>query len=363
MFPRAGTAARAASEQSTAAAVWLFAVAAAVATMVIVGGATRLTGSGLSITQWKPLTGALPPLSAHAWADLFSRYQATPQYELLNRGMTLGGFKSIYWWEWAHRLLARGVGVLFAAPFVILLLTRRLPRRLILSCGFLFALGGLQGLVGWWMVQSGLEERVSVAPERLATHLGLALFLFSALIWTGLEALYGARERAVTRASPWARLTGLFAVLVYLQCLTGALTAGNHAGRINNDWPLMSGRWVPPDYWQGGLWSTLAHGVAAVQFNHRLLAYALVVFALSLAAMSRRMTLPGSFERKLALAVAAVALCQIVLGVATLLSGVALGLALMHQANAALLLALAVILAWRSRRTIVGYFDTAITRT
>ena len=292
----------------------------------------------------------LPPLSAQAWADLFSRYRATPQYALLNRGITLGGFQSIFWWEWAHRLLARGVGVLFAAPFVVLVLARRLPRRLIIPCILLFGLGALQGLVGWWMVESGLENRVSVAPERLATHLGLALLLLSALIWTALEAVSGPAPTEGAHRTRWRLLTATFAIGVYVQCLSGALTAGNHAGLVNNDWPLMSGRVAPLDYWQGGIWSTFAHGLAAVQFNHRILAYALVVLALAIGVLARRVSLPGSSERKLALAIAAVAVFQIVLGVATLLSGVATSLALMHQFNAVLLLALGVTLAWRARR-------------
>ena len=239
-------------ERSVLAAAWLFTVAVCVIAMVVVGGATRLTGSGLSITQWKPFAGAIPPLDPAAWNDLFSRYKAIPQYRLINAGMTLGAFKSIFWWEWAHRLLGRVLGVVFAVPFLALVATRRLPRRLVWPCAGLFVLGGLQGLVGWWMVASGLETRVYVAPERLTAHLGLALALFCALIWTALEARWGGR---VPRARPERRAAAFaFLGLVYLQCLLGALVAGNHAGLANADWPLMSGRVIPGDYWQGGVW-------------------------------------------------------------------------------------------------------------
>ena len=336
--------------RSASVAVWLFAVAAMVAAMVVVGGATRLTGSGLSITQWKPLIGALPPLSDAAWADVFRRYQATTQYALVNHGMGLDQFKSIFWWEWSHRLLGRAVGLAFGLPLVVLVLVRRLPRRLIPACVVLFVLGGLQGLVGWWMVKSGLEGRVSVAPERLATHLGLALLLLCALVWTGLEALAGSARPPRARRDGWPIAAAVFAAGVYLQCLMGALVAGNHAGLLNGDWPLMTGRAFPSDYWQGGLWSTVAHGAAAVQFNHRLTAYALTVFAFVLAWRAARSSDGGRGLRGLVFAVAGVVTLQVALGVATLLSVVALPLALLHQLTAAALLVLSVGLAWRARR-------------
>ena len=176
-------------------AVWLFLVAFLVFAMVVVGGATRLTGSGLSITEWKPISGVIPPMSDAAWSKAFQSYQRIPQYQLLNRGMTLAAFKSIYWWEWTHRLLGRLLGVVFAGPLIAFLALRMLPRRLVWRTLALFFLGGLQGFVGWWMVKSGLEARVSVAPERLAIHLGLALILYCALIWTALEAWAGLAAR------------------------------------------------------------------------------------------------------------------------------------------------------------------------
>ena len=336
--------------RSRAAAVWLFLVAALVLAMVVVGGATRLTGSGLSITEWKPVSGALPPMSAHAWDHAFALYRAIPQYKLVNRGMSLEQFKSIFWWEWGHRLLGRLLGLAFGAPFVVLLLLRRLPRRLVVRCAALFLLGAFQGLVGWWMVQSGLERRISVAPERLATHLCLAFLLFSALIWTGLEAWAGP-EAGRARRDEWTRVSLAFLICVFCQCVFGALVAGNQAGLVDNDWPLMAGSFVPTDYWRGGIWATLVHGASAVQFNHRVLAYAIVIFALAIAASATVSKRTPVWIRMLAWAVGLVAMAQVLLGVSVLLTLVSLPLALMHQITAAILLATAVAFAWRTRRS------------
>jgi cytochrome c oxidase assembly protein subunit 15 len=331
-------------------AIWLFVVAVFVLAMVVVGGATRLTGSGLSITQWKPIVGALPPMTDTAWNADFGLYKATSQYRLVNQGMSLAEFKFIFWWEWSHRLLGRLVGAVFAVPFVVFLLMRAIPRRLIWRCCALLGLGGLQGLVGWWMVKSGLEGRISVAPERLATHLGLALLLLASLIWVGLEAWTGRSQGRTNPRPKFGLASGLFAAGVFLQCLMGALVAGNQAGLVNNDWPLMTGALVPVDYWQGALWTTLAHGVAAVQFNHRLMAYALAIAGLCMAGFALCSSRTEHGARTLAVAVGGIVLAQATLGVATLMSGVALGLALLHQAGAAILLATAVALAWRTRR-------------
>jgi heme a synthase len=338
------------SGRSRPVAIWLFAVALLVMAMVVVGGATRLTGSGLSITQWKPVSGALPPLTARDWAEMFARYRATPQYRLVNYGMTLGDFQFIYWWEWSHRLLGRVVGIAFAIPFVVFLAIRRLPRHLIWRCASLLALGAVQGLVGWWMVQSGLEARVSVAPERLAAHLGLALILFSALIWTGLEAWFGERGAGAQRRDGWTLASAVMAIGVLAQCLLGALVAGNKAGLIDNDWPLMGGAFVPGDYWRGALWTTLAHGPSAVQFNHRLLAYALGLSGLAMAVAAGRSRIAPGPVRGLCLVLAIALAGQVALGVAALWWGVPLAVAILHQANAAIVLAAAVGLAWRSRR-------------
>lgn len=335
--------------RSRLAAIWLAAVAALVLAMVVVGGATRVTGSGLSITQWKPVSGVIPPLSHSAWEHSFQLYRATPQYLLLNRGMTLAQFQTIYWWEWAHRLLGRLLGLAFFAPFLALLALRRLPKRLIWRCALLFALGGLQGLVGWWMVKSGLEARTSVAPERLAAHLGLALLLFAALVWTALEAWFGPPEEGRRpRSVGWVQASTLFLAAVFLQCLLGALVAGNHAGLIDADWPLMAGRAFPPDYWRGSLWASLAHSPPAVQFNHRVLAYGLLAAGLAMgAAALRQKALPLRYPT---LGLAGLLLVQVGLGVATLILTVPLALAMAHQLTAVALLGAATMLAWRARR-------------
>jgi cytochrome c oxidase assembly protein subunit 15 len=336
--------------RSQAVAVWLVAVTVIVFTMVVVGGATRLTGSGLSITEWKPVSGVLPPLSAADWARNFQLYQATPQFHQVNAGMTLSEFKSIFWWEWFHRLLGRLAGLAFALPFFVLLALRRIPMRLIWRCVVLLALGGLQGLVGWWMVQSGLEHRIAVAPERLATHLGLALILFCALIWTAMEAWSGQPRMRAARTGAWPAASMLFFGLVFFQCLLGALVAGNQAGLIDNDWPLMNGYLIPPDYAKASLWATLAHSQAAVQFNHRMVAYAVVIASVGVAGSGLNSLLLMGQSRALALAVGVMAVLQALLGVATLMTRVPLPLALIHQAGAAILLALATALMWRVRR-------------
>jgi heme a synthase len=331
-------------------ALWLAGVALIVFCMLVVGGATRLTGSGLSITEWKPVSGVLPPLSAADWAKDFALYKATPQYRQVNAGMTLPEFKSIFWWEWGHRLLGRLAGAAFAIPFLLFLALRQMPARLIWRCVILLGLGGLQGLVGWWMVESGLENRVSVAPERLATHLGLALILFCALIWTAMEAWSGQARLRGARTGAWGVAAFLFLGLVFFQALLGALVAGNHAGLIDNDWPLMNGYIFPPDYAGKTLWATLAHSQAAVQFNHRMVAYAVVIAAVGITGTGLNSRILMGQSRGLALAVGVVAVAQALLGVATLMTRVPLHLALAHQAGAAILLAVATALAWRVRR-------------
>ena len=339
-------------QRSTLVATWLFTTAALVIAMVVVGGATRLTGSGLSITEWKPIAGAMPPITHADWRDLFARYKAIPQARIVNPDMSLAGFQGIFWWEWGHRLLGRLLGVVFALPLVGLIATRRLPQRLMWPCVGLFFLGGLQGLAGWWMVASGLEARLYVAPERLAVHLGLALTLFCALIWTGLEAERGPSGIAseTPAGSAWRTATLAFAILVFMQCLLGAMVAGNHAGLANADWPLMSGRVLPGDYWQGSLWRTFAHGLAAVQLHHRLTAYLIGAFALALGGFAFRSRVMDRKFKALAGVTLGFVIVQIGLGIAVLLYGVPLNFALAHQLTASLLLACAVGLSWMARR-------------
>lgn len=340
------------AERSLPVALWLYAVAALVVALVVIGGATRLTGSGLSITEWKPLSGAIPPLSTADWLAEFRNYQAIPQYQQVNRGISLGDFKVLFWWEWGHRLLARLTGLVFALPFVVFLATRRIPGRLIWRCGVILVLGGLQGLVGWWMVASGLAGRVSVAPERLATHLGLALLLYLACVWTGLEAWFGRARVAYEPGRKWGWGAPALAALTYVQCLMGALVSGNQAGRINGDWPLMSGRLFPEDYVAPGrgLAASLLHGAAAVQFNHRLVGYALLLAAVSFAMVTQRNRFMAPPVRRLGWLFVAAVCAQAALGVLTLWTGAPLWMGLLHQLGGVGVLTLALVLAWRTRR-------------
>ncbi|HYE47907.1 MAG TPA: COX15/CtaA family protein [Caulobacter sp.] len=336
------------SDRSTPVAVWLAVVAALILAMVVVGGATRLTGSGLSITEWKPIMGALPPMSDAAWAEAFARYREIPQYRLVNVGMTLNEFKGIFWWEWGHRLLGRLIGVVFAIPFVVFLIRRQIPRRLVWRCAGLLLLGGLQGVIGWWMVASGLSERVSVAPERLTVHLGLALALFVMTVWTALDAWAGKpRQQAPTRWRAWALV---FLAAVFLQCLLGALVAGTDAGFAYNDWPLMAGQVFPRDYAGEGLWQTLAHNQASVQLHHRIGAYLLAIATVLLAVFAFRDRLLPIEARRAAWLLAGVVALQIMLGIAALILVVPLWLGLLHQAGAVFLLAAATLFVWRVRR-------------
>ncbi len=337
------------SDRSRAVAIWLFIVAALVLAMVVVGGATRLTDSGLSITEWKPVTGAIPPLSAADWQAEFARYRDIPQYRLVNPHMALDQFKTIYWWEWSHRFLGRLVGVAFGLPLIWFAVRRELPKRLLWRLAGLLVLGGLQGVVGWWMVASGLSDRVSVAPERLMTHLGLAFALLAALVWTALDAWAGwARQ---TLSSPWGgRALGLTG-LIYLQILLGALVAGNDAGLVYNDWPLFNGGLIPDDYGAGhGLWATLAHVQGAVQLHHRLLAYVLVIAALATAVAAWRSAYLPQASKLLAGAIGLLVLMQAALGVVTLMAHVPIVLGMAHQLMAALLLCVSIAFAWRVRR-------------
>jgi cytochrome c oxidase assembly protein subunit 15 len=336
------------SDRSRAVAIWLFAVAILVLAMVVVGGSTRLTGSGLSITQWRPVTGAVPPLNQADWQAEFARYRTIPQYLQINRGMTLGQFKGIYWWEWTHRLLGRLVGAVFLVPFVIFAVRGMIPRRLLLRLGAIFVLGGLQGLVGWWMVASGLADRVYVAPERLMLHLGLAFALLAALVWTALDAWAGWARQILP--GPWRRRALWLCALIFVQVLLGALVAGNHAGLVYNDWPLMNGRFFPADYAGPGLWATLAHSQGAVQLHHRLVAYLLTGVAVVLAIGASRSTYLAPDAKRLALVVSAAVLLQACLGVVTLITVVPIGLGVAHQVMAAITLSLAVAFAWRVRR-------------
>ena len=320
---------------------WLLAVAALVFLMVSIGGATRLTGSGLSITEWQPIVGTLPPLSQADWAEAFAKYRQIPQYEHVNRGMSLESFKAIYWWEWTHRFLGRLVGAVFLLPFLYFLATARISRGLVAKLAGIFALGALQGAVGWYMVRSGLADRIDVSQYRLAVHLGLAILIFGALIWVALS-LDRRRDGPALGWQPQAIAASLIVLLLFVQILLGALVAGLKAGTAYNTWPLMDGSLVP-----GGLgamepwYLDLFENALTVQFNHRVAAYALVAAVLWHAWSAMRGT-DGARSKGSALMLAAAVVAQGALGVWTLLAQVPLALGLAHQAGAAALFGIAV---------------------
>jgi len=313
--------------------IWLYIVALMVLAMVVVGGITRLTDSGLSITEWQPISGVIPPLNAADWAAEFDNYKKIPQYTVLNQGMSLDEFKFIFWWEWGHRFLGRVIGFVFAVPFLVFLVQRRFTWNLAVPLAVLFLLGGLQGAIGWWMVSSGLQDLTSVSQYRLATHLGAALLLFLALIWV-------ARRLTPARAVPTDAQRGpviLLLCLVYLQIIAGAFVAGLDAGQGYNTWPLMDGSLVPQglvamDPW----WKNLFENALTVQFIHRTIAYVIVVYAVALFVWKRG---AGGYAGangwlpRIALLIG----LQACLGISTLVLHVPLPLALGHQALAFML--------------------------
>jgi heme a synthase len=306
---------------------WLGLIALMIFAMVVVGGATRLTGSGLSITEWKPILGTIPPLNAADWNEVFDKYKLSSQYKLQNQGMSLADFQFIFWWEWAHRLLGRLVGFVFAVPFIWFALRKQLPQGLWPKLLGLLILGGAQGALGWYMVASGLVDRVSVSQYRLAAHLTLASILFASVLWTmfAISKQSGFKTLRLAQAMPF---------LVLLQIAAGAFVAGLDAGQGYNTWPLMDGQVIPQGL--GAIepaWKNLFENALTVQFNHRLLAYGILALASIHALRSREMS-----SKLLVVAI----LAQASLGIATLLWHVPLALALLHQAGAMFVLGAAV---------------------
>jgi len=325
---------------------WLLVLAALIALMVLVGGATRLTESGLSIVEWKPVTGALPPLSDAQWEQAFDAYKSIPQYIQLNSDMTLAEFKTIFWWEWSHRLLGRVIGVVYLLPFLFFLWRGALAPELKRRLWFIFALGALQGVVGWWMVASGLSERTEVSQYRLATHLVLALLIYAAIVWT-LRRLDG---RPPMVAPARLRLASTVLVgLTFVQLHLGALVAGLRAGLMYNTWPEIDGGFVPSAarlWYEAPWWRNLFENALTVQFEHRMTAY--VLFALAAWHMFDAIR-SGAGDAAVSGArwLAAVITLQATLGILTLLYQVPIVLALAHQAVAIAVLTLAVLQAER----------------
>lgn len=326
--------------------VWLYLVLLVLATIVLVGGATRMTGSGLSITEWKPIHGIIPPLNHAQWLEEFEKYKLIPQYEQLNKGMSLGEFQRIFWWEWSHRFLARGVGFLVAIPLAFFWLTGRLERLLKPRMIGILALGGLQGAVGWWMVASGLSGRVDVSQYRLATHLTLACIIFAAV-------MYVARGLAVYSERPAGsgiqRLAGWFVVFVFIQIYLGALVAGLDAGLSYNTWPLMDGAVIPGDMFPiQPIWHNFFENPKTVQFVHRCFAYFVLLAALWQAVSTVR-RLPGTTHARRAIFLVVLVLTQAAIGITTLLMQVPMGLGLLHQGFAIVILGFAVA-HWRATK-------------
>lgn len=321
-------------------AYWLFAVCGCVVLMVLVGGLTRLTDSGLSITEWQPISGALPPLSAADWDLAFAKYKEIPEYQLVNAGMSLEAFKFIYWWEWGHRQLGRVVGLVFFVPFIVFLLQRKIPNGALGPLLALFALGGLQGFMGWYMVQSGLSDRVDVSQYRLAMHLGLALIIFSFCLWLALHFMRAVRAPAVV--GPGVAVSGAIGALVLIQSLLGALVAGLDAGTTYTDWPFMDGDMLPTGLFaQVPAVSNLFENHLTVQFNHRLIAYVLTAVVIWHVVRLMRSQAPASARLTAFLLVGAI-LGQGLLGIVTLINAVPLPLGAAHQLGAVLVLGLAI---------------------
>jgi len=317
-----------------AVAAWLYVVALLVVAMVVVGGATRLTESGLSITEWQPILGVIPPLSEAAWLEAFAKYREIPEFRIENPDMDLAGFRFIYWWEWSHRLLGRAIGFVVLVPLIVFWVRGAIPRWLLPWLVGLIALGGLQGVIGWWMVASGLTERTDVSQYRLAVHLTLAFVILVYTVWLA-RGLQRPERDSVPRAVR-VGATVLLAVAV-VQVFLGGLVAGLNAGLIYNTWPLMDGGLIP-----GGLtdlrpwWRNMFESVETVQFQHRMVAYLLTAIAIVHAIQARGTPAAGR-----AAVIGLAVLAQAALGIATLLAVVPLELALLHQVGAAVVVWLA----------------------
>jgi cytochrome c oxidase assembly protein subunit 15 len=349
------------SRDARAVGIWLVVWAMLCFAIVLVGGATRLTESGLSITEWKPVTGVVPPHTPAQWAAEFEKYRRIPQYQRLNAGMSLDGFKAIYLWEFWHRIVARLAGLAFALPFAWFALRRRIPRFARGRIAWLLALLAAQGAMGWWMVSSGLSVRTEVSQYRLAAHLTLAFILLGVTVWTAADLLEGRRTRRIHSRGWRDRVLPALVALVGLTSASGALVAGLRAGRVFNTFPLMAGRIVPPGYGQlDPFWRNLFENHAAVQFDHRVLALT-TFFAVVATWAALRRSSPPRLARRLDLALGA-ALLQLTLGISTLLLAVPVTLGVAHQGGAALLL-VTVVLAWHADGLAAEEADLAAERT
>jgi cytochrome c oxidase assembly protein subunit 15 len=328
---------------------WLVASAWAVALAVAVGGITRLTESGLSITEWRPVSGVLPPLSTSEWHDAYARYRAIPEAQTVHRGITLASFQKLFWWEWTHRMLARGVGLVLAVPFFILLLRRQIRPAMRLRLMNLPLLAALQGGMGWYMVQSGLSGRTSVSPYRLVAHLAVALVIFAIAVWTASELRTPKVERDSSGSARTATIAPfVLAALAFLAMLSGGFVAGLDAGRIFNTFPLMEGRLIPAGYDAIDGWRNAFENPIAAQFHHRSLAILTAILVWTASAFALMRSWPRNTRRGLVFA-SCIAALQVGLGIATLLLSVPIVLAVSHQVTALALFAALLVVDQRSR--------------
>ncbi|MGE5265770.1 MAG: COX15/CtaA family protein [Deltaproteobacteria bacterium] len=334
---------------------WLAVMAFLVLCMIAVGGATRLTDSGLSITEWQPLLGAIPPLNEAHWLEAFDKYRQIPEYHLVNKGMSLEDFKFIYWWEWSHRFIGRLIGLAFALPLAFFAWSGMLrPGALPKYLGVL-ALGGVQGAIGWYMVSSGLVDRVDVSHYRLALHLSVAFLILGLLVWLAMQLRDPpVRPRLLALPGAAAAIAGLIVAIVYAQVALGAFVAGLKAGLAYNTWPLMNGRIIPEDLFALSPWFVnFVENATTVQFNHRLVAYIVVGLGLWHCVSLLRLGAVGEL-RASALLLAGALLAQMTLGIVTLLHAVPIGLGIAHQAVAAIVLIVAVRHFWLVRSATIS---------
>ena len=320
-------------------AVWLLICCVLIFAMVVLGGVTRLTRSGLSIVEWDPIMGAVPPLTQTRWQETFDKYKQTPEYTQVNSGMSLEEFKGIFYVEWAHRLLGRTTGFVFLLPFLYFLWRRRLEKTMAIKLAVAFILGGLQGAVGWLMVQSGLVDKPHVSAYWLTAHLAFAVVIYAYIFWTALGLLYPPGVRPTPRGL--GRFGVVVTALIFLMILSGGFVAGNKAGFAFNTFPWMNGRFIPEGmYAMQPLWSNLFENIATVQFNHRLLAYLLCLVIPVFWWQAMRVALPARARLAVHLLLGSLAV-QVLLGIATLLYIVPVPLAAAHQAVALVLFSLA----------------------
>lgn len=317
---------------------WLLICCALVFAMVVVGGVTRLTHSGLSIVEWEPIVGIVPPLNSSDWDNTFQKYQQTPEYQKLNQGMSLGEFKGIFWLEYFHRLLGRAIGLVFFLPFLYFLIRKKVDRRLGLKLAGIFLLGGLQGVLGWYMVESGLVNDPHVNHLRLTAHLGIALLIYAAILWTGLDLLHPGRTTTNGLPQRLSRYALALVALIFVMSLSGGLVAGTHAGFAYNTFPLMNGHFAPPEIATLSPWYlNIFNNIATIQFDHRIIALLLFIAVPVFWSQARKLAVPQRARLALHLFLLML-LVQITLGISILLLVVPLPLAAAHQGGAVLLL-------------------------